>query len=173
MIPSVERACRWWPTMPASVGSPPQGSTPTWPAPSWGSQGTPLVGASNARSGRALGVEAVADKSHEIPAGQTLLDRLDLEGTMALMDALPTQVQTAATVVQERGGDFVLVVKGHQKTLLGQAQTLLPEDFSPSTDDPRRGPRTHRVARDKSEGTHPTANGLSSCPSARAGGPHS
>lgn len=138
-----------------------------------GSQGTQLVGAINARSGRALGVEAVADKSNEIPAGQTLLDRLDLDGTIALMDALHTQVQTAGVVVQERGGDFVLVVKGNQKTLLGQAQTLLPEDFSPSTHDPRRGPRTHRVARDKSEGSHAPTNGLSSCPSARAGGPHS
>ena len=138
-----------------------------------GSQGTQLVGAINARSGRALGVEAVADKSNEIPAGQTLLDRLDLDGTIALMDALHTQVQTAGTVVQERGGDFVLVVKGNQKTLLGQAQTLLPEDFSPSTDDPRRRPRTHRVARDKSAGSHATTNGLSSCPSARTGGPHS
>ena len=29
---------------------------------------------------------AVADKSNEIPAGQTLLERLDLDGTIALMD---------------------------------------------------------------------------------------
>lgn len=112
-----------------------------------GSGGTQLVGAINARSGRALGVEAVADKSNEIPAGQTLMDRLDLDGTIALMDALHTQVRTAGSIVQEGGGDFVLVVKGNQKTLLGQTQNLLPEDFSPSSDDPRRGPRTHRVAR--------------------------
>jgi hypothetical protein len=50
-----------------------------------GSQGTQLVGAINARSGRTLGIEAVADKSNEIPAGQTLLDRLELDGTIALM----------------------------------------------------------------------------------------
>jgi Domain of unknown function (DUF4338)/DDE_Tnp_1-associated/Transposase DDE domain len=97
-----------------------------------GSQGTQLVGAINAQSGRTLGVEAVADKSNEIPAGQTLLDRLELDGTIALMDALHTQTQTARTVVQERGGDFVLFVKGNQPGLLRQAQHFLPEDFSPS-----------------------------------------
>ena len=128
-----------------------------------GSRGTQLVGAINARSGRALGVEAVADKSNEIPAGQTLLDRLDLEGTIALMDALHTQVETARSIVQEGGGDFVLVVKGNQKTLLDQANHLLPEDFSPSGDDDGRGPRTHRVAGHPSHGSHPGTNGLSSC----------
>ncbi len=98
-----------------------------------GSGPTQLVGAIDARSGRTLGVETVADKSNEIPAGQTLLDRLDLEGTIALMDALHTQVETARTIVQEGGGDYVFFVKGNQEGLLKQAQHLLPEDFSPST----------------------------------------
>jgi len=98
-----------------------------------GSGGTQLVGAINAQSGRTLGVEAVADKSNEIPAGQTLLDRLELDGTIALMDALHTQRQTARCIVQEGGGDFVLFVKGNQAGLLHQAQHFLPEDFSPST----------------------------------------
>jgi len=132
-----------------------------------GSQGTQLVGAINARSGRALGVQAVADKSNEIPAGQTLLQRLDLDGTIALMDALHTQVQTARSIVQEGGGDFVLVVKGNQETLLGQAKNLLPEDFSPSSDDARRGPRAYRVARHPSQRGHPGTNGVSSCRPAR------
>jgi len=98
-----------------------------------GSGGTQLVGAINAQSGRTLGVEAVADKSNEIPAGQTLLDRLELDGTIALMDALHTQVQTARAIVQEGGGDFVLFVKGNQSGLLHQARHFLPEAFSPST----------------------------------------
>jgi hypothetical protein len=108
-----------------------------------GSRGTQLVGAINAQSGRTLGVEAVADKSNEIPAGQTLLDRLELDGTIALMDALHTQVQTARSIVQEGGGDFVLVVKGNQPGLLKQAQHFLPEDFSPSTLAGREGSRPH------------------------------
>jgi hypothetical protein len=97
-----------------------------------GSGGTQLVGAINAQSGRTLGVETVADKSNEIPAGQTLLDRLELDGTIALMDALHTQVRTAHSVVQEGGGDFALFVKGNQAGLLKQARHFLPEDFSPS-----------------------------------------
>jgi hypothetical protein len=98
-----------------------------------GSQGTQLVGAINAQSGRTLGVEAVASKSNEIPAAQTLLDRLELDGTIALMDALHTQVVTARQIVQEGGGDYVLFVKGNQSGLLAQAKHFLPEDFSPST----------------------------------------
>ena len=98
-----------------------------------GSGKTQLVGAVNARSGRTLGVETVAEKSNEIPAGQTLLDRLDLDGTIALMDALHTQVETARGIVQDGGGDFVLFVKGNQKALQDQARHFLPEDFSPST----------------------------------------
>ena len=134
-----------------------------------GSRGTQLVGAINARSGRALGVEAVADKSNEIPAGQTLLERLDLDGTIALMDALHTQVVTARAIVQEGGGDFVLVVKGNQETLLDQAQHLLPEDFSPSGDDRQRGPRAHRVAGHPDPRSHAATNGLSSCRATGAG----
>ena len=119
-----------------------------------GSGGTQLVGAINAQSGRTLGVETVADKSNEIPAGQTLLDRLELDGTIALMDALHTQTQTARAVVQEGGGDFVLFVKGNQPTLLQQAQHFLPEDFSPSTPPGGAGPRPDRVARSATPGNH-------------------
>lgn len=108
-----------------------------------GSGGTQLVGAINAQSGRTLGVQAVAQKSNEIPAGQTLLDRLELDGTIALMDALHTQVQTARTIVQEGGGDFVLFVKGNQSGLLQQAKHFLPEAFSPSTAASRIGTRSH------------------------------
>jgi hypothetical protein len=108
-----------------------------------GSRGTQLVGAINAQSGRTLGVETVADKSNEIPAGQTLLDRLELDGTIALMDALHTQVRRAHSIVQEGGGNFALFVKGNQAGLLKQAQHFLPEDFSPSTLAGREGPRSH------------------------------
>jgi hypothetical protein len=96
-----------------------------------GSHGTQLVGAINAHSGRTLGIQAVADKSNEIPAGQTLLDRLELDGTIALMDALHTQTQTARTIVQQRGGDYVLFVKGNQPGLFKPGATLPSGEFSP------------------------------------------
>jgi hypothetical protein len=112
-----------------------------------GSQGTQLVGTINAQSGRTLGVEAVAEKSNEIPAGRTLLDRLELDGAIALMDALHTQVETGRSVVQEGGGDYVFFVKGNQSGLLGQAQQFLPERFSPSAPGTGSGARTDRMAR--------------------------
>jgi hypothetical protein len=108
-----------------------------------GSQGPQLVGAAHARSGPTLGVEAVADKSHEIPAAQTLLGRLEVDGAIALMDAPHTQTQTARSIVQEGGGDFVLFVKGNQAGLLKQAQHFLPEDFCPSTVASGERPRPH------------------------------
>lgn len=106
-----------------------------------GSGPTQLVGAINAGSGRALGVATVAAKSNEIPAGQTLLDRLDLDGTIALLDALHTQVETARAIVQAGGGDYVLVVKGNQGDLQKQARHFLPEVFSPSVSNGRSRPR--------------------------------
>lgn len=126
-----------------------------------GSGKTQLVGAINAASGRTLGVETVADKSNEIPAGQTLLDRLDLDGTIALMDAMHTQVETAKGIVQEGGGDFVLFVKGNQETLQKQASHFLPEDFSPSAHECRTGPRPDRMAWHHPPGGHSNPDGLS------------
>lgn len=126
-----------------------------------GSGKTQLVGAINAASGRTLGVETVANKSNEIPAGQTLLDRLDLDGTIALMDAMHTQVETAKGIVPEGGGDFVLFVKGNQETLQKQASHFLPEDFSPSAHECRAEPRPDRMARHRGPGGHPSPDGLS------------
>lgn len=126
-----------------------------------GSGRTQLVGAINAGSGRTLGIEPVADKSNEIPAGQTLLDRLDLDGTIALMDALHTQVETARVIVQEGGGDYVLVVKGNQGDLQKQAAHFLPEVFSPSVSNAGSRPRPHRMARHRGQGSDPHPDGLS------------
>ncbi len=133
-----------------------------------GSGKTQLVGAINAGSGRTLGVEPVADKSNEIPAGQTLLERLDLDETIALMDALHTQVETARGIVQDGGGDFVLFVKGNQEALQKQASHFLPEDFSPSAPQRREGPRPDRMAWNRCPRGHPRPDGL---PTRGASGP--
>jgi predicted transposase YbfD/YdcC len=138
-----------------------------------GSGKTQLVGAINAASGRTLGVEAVADKSNEIPAGQRLLDRLDLEGTIALMDALHTQVETARSVVQEGGGDFVWFVKGNQEGLQKQARHFLPEDFSPSTTHGGTKSRADGMARHRRPASDASPNGLSARGASRALGPDS
>ena len=89
------------------------------------------------------------------------LDRLDLDGTIALMDALHTQVATARCIVQEGGGDYVLFVKGNQKGLQDQARHFLPEDFSPSIPNGGSRPWADRMARHPSSGSNSRADGLS------------
>jgi Druantia protein DruA/DDE_Tnp_1-associated len=97
-----------------------------------GSQSTHLVGALNLGSQRWLDLERVPDKTNEIPAAQTLIERLELDEMIAVLDALHTQTQTARAIVQEQGGDYVLCIKGNQPGLQRQAQTLLPASFPPS-----------------------------------------
>jgi Domain of unknown function (DUF4338) len=94
--------------------------------------GPHLVGALAQPSGRWLDVERVPAKTNEIPAARTLLARWELDGQIALLDALHTQVETARQIVQDQGGDYVLFVKGNQPGLLAQARLLLPESVSPS-----------------------------------------
>jgi hypothetical protein len=99
------------------------------------SQGQETVNAYAVKSGRWLGSEGVADGSNEIPAARELIGRLDLEGQRVTLDALHTQAETARIIVQEKGGDYLLSVKGNQA---GIAETLaacrknLRHVFSPS-----------------------------------------
>ena len=59
------------------------------------SRGQELLSAIGGQSGRWLGPVRVAEKSNEIPAAQTLIDRLELDGKLAVLDALHTQDLTA------------------------------------------------------------------------------
>jgi hypothetical protein len=126
-----------------------------------GSGTTHLVGAVNLQSGRTVGVERVADKSNEIPAGQTLLGRLELDGLTVLLDALHTQVQTARAIVQEGGGGYVMVVKGNQSGLQAQARTLLPEGVPPYGGHARNQRRPARTPGDHRAPGDAGANGIS------------
>jgi len=63
-----------------------------------------------------LGQTAVDEKSNEITAIPRLLDLLDLHGAIITIDALGCQKEIAAKI-RERGGDYVLAVKGNQETL--------------------------------------------------------
>ncbi|WP_345038575.1 ISAs1 family transposase [Streptomyces sannanensis] len=58
----------------------------------------------------------IAAKSNEIPAFAPLLERLDLRRCVITADAMHTQTGHAEHVVT-RGGHYILVVKGNQKTL--------------------------------------------------------
>ena len=78
-----------------------------------------------------LGSEVVADKTNEIPAVRTLCERLELDGRLVSIDALHTQAQTAREVVLERGGDYLLTVKGNQPSVEAVVQTQVPDPGSP------------------------------------------
>ena len=85
-----------------------------------------------------LGSEPVpVDKTNEIPVARKLFKRLDLEGRLAGLDALHTQVETACQLVQESGADYMLTIKDNQKGVRRTVKTLFaatPAAFSPSED---------------------------------------
>ena len=63
-----------------------------------------------------LGQVTVADGSHEIAAVPELLRVLDLNGAVVTLDAAGCQKAIAAQV-RDRGGDYLLAVKGNQPAL--------------------------------------------------------
>lgn len=63
-----------------------------------------------------LGQVAVDEKSNEITAVPRLLELLDLHGAIVTLDALCCQKEIAAKI-RERGGHYVLAVKGNQEHL--------------------------------------------------------
>ncbi len=100
-------------------------------------RGQELVSAIGRQTGRWLGTVRVADKSNEIPAAQTLVERLgpQLDGKLVVLDALHTQDRTAQKLHFECGADYVMMVKANQKGLYQTLETKLQEGpFSPSAD---------------------------------------
>ena len=92
-----------------------------------------LVNAIAQPSQRLLGVEAVDNKTNEIPTARTLIQRLDLTGKMVQLDGLHTQHQTVHQILYEKGADYSLILRKNQPTLLKTAQQLLPADLPPCT----------------------------------------
>jgi hypothetical protein len=100
------------------------------------SQGIKIASAYAVKSGRWLGSQIVAAKSNEIPAVQQLLRTIPLrEGDKVTGDALNTQQETAQIIVQERGADYLLSVKGNQPGIAArlQRQSASRRSFPPST----------------------------------------
>jgi uncharacterized protein DUF4338 len=98
------------------------------------SRGLEIASAYSVKEGRWLGSELVAAGSNEIPAVQELLRRAEIEGSLVTADALNTQTETARIIVQERGGDSLLTVKGNPKGIQENVQQLyqgLSHGFSP------------------------------------------
>ena len=75
-----------------------------------------LVSAWATGSGLSLAQRAVDGKSNEITALPELLGLLDLEGCIVTADAMGCQKEVAR-LVQEKGGDYVLALKGNHPNL--------------------------------------------------------
>jgi len=101
-------------------------------------RGQQLVSAIGVESGRWLGTVRVTENSNEIPAAQTLIERLGperLDGKLVVLDALHTQDVTAQKLHFECGADYVMSVKANQKSLFQTLETKLQTGpFSPSAD---------------------------------------
>ena len=75
-----------------------------------------LVSAWASQNRLVLGQVKVDEKSNEITAIPQLLDVLDVSGCLVTIDAMGTQTAIAEQIV-ERGGDYVLSLKGNQPNL--------------------------------------------------------
>ena len=93
--------------------------------------GSPLhiVSAQIAEYGLTIGQVAVDDKSNEIPAVQSLIKMLCVEGALVVADALNCQIKTAEAVIDGKG-DYLLVVKGNQPDLHGDIKLFFETESS-------------------------------------------
>jgi predicted transposase YbfD/YdcC len=81
-----------------------------------------LVSAFATNSRLVLGQEAVLEKSNEITAIPTLIERLDLHGALVSIDAMGCQVAIAQSIL-DAGADYLLAVKDNQPTLHAEIES--------------------------------------------------
>lgn len=85
-----------------------------------------IVTAFATANGVALGQQVTDVKSNEITAIPKLLKTLQLAGCIVTIDAMGCQKEIAKTIL-ERGADYVLAVKGNQKTIYQDLKYLFGE----------------------------------------------
>ena len=73
-----------------------------------------------------LGQQQVSDTSNEITAIPELLELLELQGAVVTLDAMGCQRAIAAQIVAQ-GADYVLGLKGNQRTLHEDVALLFDE----------------------------------------------
>ena len=112
-----------------------------------------IVSAQIAEYGLTIGQVAVDDKSNEIPAAQTLIKMLCIEGALVVADALNCQIKTAQAVIKGKG-DYLLAVKGNQPDLHSDIKCILrlratswknSRSVKKDTDELRHGPHGFRM----------------------------
>src|SRR5205085_9187427 len=75
-----------------------------------------MVSAWAAENRMILGQQAVDGKSNEITAIPKLLELIDVSGAIVTIDAMGCQKEIAAKII-DKGGDYVLALKGNQESL--------------------------------------------------------
>lgn len=80
------------------------------------------------RTGVVIGQVAVGAKTNEIPMLAGLLKVLEITGAVITADAIHCQRETAQTI-RERGGHYILTVKGNQPTLRQRVKSLPWKDI--------------------------------------------
>ena len=93
-----------------------------------------LVNAWSTLNGVVLGQYKVADKSNEITALPKLLNLLRVEGCIISIDAMGCQKEMAKQIVEAKA-DYILALKGNQKTLQEQATHLFTHTNIASKDE--------------------------------------
>jgi hypothetical protein len=79
-----------------------------------------------------LAQEKVKSKSNEIPIAKELLEGMELAGLVVVADALLTQ-KSLTSVIEERGGRYLLSLKGNHQSHLEDLQEVFRTDFPPTT----------------------------------------
>ena len=79
-----------------------------------------------------LAQQKVDEKSNEISAIPKLLDLLDLKNQIITIDAMGTQ-KTIARQIIDKGGDYVLALKGNQGTLNDDVRLFLEAEVAKSS----------------------------------------
>lgn len=94
-----------------------------------GHGGVHLLAAMTHDSGIVVSQREVGDKTNEITCFQPLLATVDLAGAVVTADAMHTQRSHASYLVEERGADYVLIVKANQPNLFAQLDSLTWDQF--------------------------------------------
>jgi len=124
-----------------------------------------IVSAWASQQGVTLGQVAVDSKSNEITAIPQLLEMLELHGAIVSIDAMGCQREIAAKIIQG-GGDYVLMVKGNQPTLLA----AIEDSFSEADKAASKTKARRRTTEEKSRGRLETREyTIMPLPSAMAG----
>lgn len=82
--------------------------------------------------GIAIAQKEVAAAGGEIAGARQMLKDMDIRGMVITADALHTQKETAAFVVDDKGADYFFTVKDNQSTLKNDIESLQWEAFPPS-----------------------------------------